>query len=389
MRDSGALHRPEVAAAFRKVPRERFLPGTDLATAYTDEALVTRRDPDGVPISSSSQPSMMAIMLEQLAPAPGDAVLEIGAGTGYNAALLAELVGDNGRVVTIDIDPAVVAEAREHLAACGYHAVQVRCADGVDGDPEGAPYDRIIATVGVPDIAPAWTHQLAPGGRLVLPLDLRGPQCSVAFERRGDHLASVSVVDCGFVRLRGPHATGERIFSLRPGVWLRAMGTASVDVAGLAQALDRPTARVEAGSELTSRELFGPLGLRLSAAEPGIALLIEDAGAGRRRFGGRQRRDGKAVTPAVIAGDSMAVLWHDSTDRLVVAGYGPGGDHVVSRVLAHMDRWDAAGRQGSDSVRIEAYPPGTPVSGTYVIDKPHSRLLLTWPGPAPRGTVEL
>ncbi|HWC83884.1 MAG TPA: methyltransferase domain-containing protein, partial [Pseudonocardiaceae bacterium] len=93
-------------------------------------------------------PTVVAMMLGQLDPQPGENVLEIGAGTGYNAALLAELVGDTGQVTTIDIDLNVTAHARATLADTGYDQVRVITADGALGDPDHAPYDKIIVTVG-------------------------------------------------------------------------------------------------------------------------------------------------------------------------------------------------------------------------------------------------
>ena len=201
-----------VARAMRAVPRHLFLPGTDPELAYRNEPIVTRRSADGQPTSSSSQPTIMAYMLDQLDVAPGQRVLEIGAGTGYNAALLAHLVGAAGTVVTVDLDEEVADQARAHLAAAGYPDVTVLAADGAAGYPPGAPYDRIIATVGVSDLAPAWREQLGPGGRIVVPLDLRGSQRSVAFEWDGTSWQSRSVIPCGFMRMRGtlagPNAPG-------------------------------------------------------------------------------------------------------------------------------------------------------------------------------------
>jgi protein-L-isoaspartate(D-aspartate) O-methyltransferase len=144
----------------------------------------------------------MGIMLEQLGLEPGHKVLEIGAGTGYNAALMAHIVGETGQVVTVDIDEDLVEAAREHLRAAGCEQVQVVCADGGYGYPDLAPFDRIILTVGAPDITPAWWEQLKPAGRIVLPLMLKGSMKSVAFERVEDHLRSLSVQDCGFIQLR-------------------------------------------------------------------------------------------------------------------------------------------------------------------------------------------
>src|SRR3954447_7009598 len=135
LRQAGHVRSERVAAAFEAVPRHVFLPGMDAERAYRDEAHPTKWDADGRPVSSSSQPAIMAIMLEQLAVEPGRRVLEIGAGTGYNAALLAHLTGRDGSVVSVNIDAEVVDAARAHLAACGAGGVDVVHADGGFGWP--------------------------------------------------------------------------------------------------------------------------------------------------------------------------------------------------------------------------------------------------------------
>ncbi len=99
-------------------------------------------------------------MLEMLDLQPGQHVLEIGAGTGYAAALMAHLVGETGQVVTIDLDEDIVNDARGHLKAAGIEHVQVICGDGALGWEEAAPYDRVVLTVGASDIAPAWREQI-------------------------------------------------------------------------------------------------------------------------------------------------------------------------------------------------------------------------------------
>src|SRR5881409_720853 len=156
-----AIKDSRVEAAFRAVPRHLFLPDVPLAEAYRNEAIPTKIV-DGEAVSSSSQPEIMAIMLEQLQLEPGHRVLEIGAGTGYNAALMAHIVGKSGQVVTVDIDEDIVESARQHLAAAGFERVQVVRADGASGYSEAAPYDRIILTVSAGDITPAWREQLKP-----------------------------------------------------------------------------------------------------------------------------------------------------------------------------------------------------------------------------------
>ncbi|RPH69085.1 methyltransferase domain-containing protein, partial [bacterium] len=203
LKEKGIIQTPRVEAAFRAVLRHHFVPGTPLEQVYSDRVIAAKKDEEGRWLSSSSQPAIMAIMLEQLGLEPGQRVLEIGAGTGYNAALMAHILGEAGQVVTVEIDQDLTEAARDHLAAAGYERVRAVCADGGYGYPEAAPYDRIILTVASGDLTPAWLEQLKPGGRIVLPLTLRGSMKSIAFERADDHLVSLSTKDCGFIPLRG------------------------------------------------------------------------------------------------------------------------------------------------------------------------------------------
>jgi len=203
---NGCITTTAVEAAFRAVPRHLFLPSMPPEHVYQDQAIPTKYA-EGIALSSSSQPTIMATMLEQLALAPGHRVLEIGAGTGYNAALIADIVGDTGQVITMDVDEDIVAQAREHLAVAGCNQVTVVQGDGAFGYLPSAPYDRIILTVGAWDITPAWEEQLAPQGRLVLPLTLLpGLMLSVAVERVDQGFQSVSAKPCFFMPLRGAHA---------------------------------------------------------------------------------------------------------------------------------------------------------------------------------------
>ncbi len=143
--------------------RERWLRG-----AYADTPLATRLR-DGELVSSSSQPSLMAMMLAELRVTDGDRVLEIGAGTGYNAALLAHRLGDDDLVTTVDLEPEITEAARQHLAAAGHRPVVVT-GDGARGVPERAPFDRVVATCALPSIPRAWLAQCRPGARILTPL---------------------------------------------------------------------------------------------------------------------------------------------------------------------------------------------------------------------------
>lgn len=179
--------------------RERWVRG-----AYEDVPLATRLR-DGELISSSSQPSLMARMLVALGVADGDRVLEIGAGTGYNAALLAHRLGDDDLVTTVDLEPEITESARCHLAAAGYRPAVVT-GDGARGVPERAPYDRIIATCALPSVPRAWVAQCTEGARILTPvatglltLTVRGGGCA-----EGRFLPSAAF----FVPLRGVARAG-------------------------------------------------------------------------------------------------------------------------------------------------------------------------------------
>jgi protein-L-isoaspartate(D-aspartate) O-methyltransferase len=191
LRGEGAIHSEQVAQAFLSVPREVFVPfffvqegftwikrTADLYEGdawidaiYLNDALVTLIDEKNWPTSSSSAPIVMAMMLEVLEIQPGMRVLEIGTGSGYNAALLSSLVGDPSLVTTIDIEESL-ARSAEQVLHKRVGSVSVHVGDGRLGVPERAPYDRIVATASAPCIPQAWYEQLAPGGRLVM--DLQG-----------------------------------------------------------------------------------------------------------------------------------------------------------------------------------------------------------------------
>lgn len=186
--DRGDIETPEWHAAITGVPRHAFVPrayeqdntgqwtGWETAAhwdrVYAPKTLVTalesrRGYPE--PVSSSTNPELMARMLEILDVRDDHRVLEIGTGTGYHTALLAHRLGDHA-VYSVDLDPALVDSARGHLAEIGRHP-QLAAGDGAQGWPDGGSFDRIIATCAITAIPPAWIDQLADGGRIVAPLD--------------------------------------------------------------------------------------------------------------------------------------------------------------------------------------------------------------------------
>ena len=152
---------PTVLAAMRRVPRHRFVPETESARAYEDDPL-----PIGYG-QTVSQPSLVGLMLEALKLSGDDKVLEVGTGSGYQAALLAEIVTT---VCTIEILEPLAQQARKTLEELGYSRVQVRTGDGYRGWPEDAPFDAIVVSAAPDDIPQALLEQLAIGGRLILPV---------------------------------------------------------------------------------------------------------------------------------------------------------------------------------------------------------------------------
>ncbi len=191
------LSDPRVEAAMRKVARDAFVPARWLSIAYDDTPVPLTEE------ATVSAPHMVALLLEALDPREGDHLLEIGAGMGYLAALLAELVGPAGRVDAIEIDPGLASEATQRLAALGYDTVaHVRVGDGHEGLPEQAPFDGIVVSCATPDLALAWTSELREGGRLVAPVGSTFEQILVTYTRHGRSGRVVQGVPCRFVPLR-------------------------------------------------------------------------------------------------------------------------------------------------------------------------------------------
>jgi protein-L-isoaspartate(D-aspartate) O-methyltransferase len=201
---------PEIEQAFRSTERHLFLPGIPLAEAYGDNAIVTQRV-NSVSTSSSSQPSLMAIMLQQLSLEPGNRVLEIGAGTGFNAALMGKLVGDGGKVTTIEIDADIADTARKAISDAGLRNVNVIHGDGRRGYAPDGPYDRIILTAAARQFSAAWWDQLAQGGVLVGPLFLRNVQWGSCLRKTGDALVNEGFMVVAFMSLRNENDNGDGV----------------------------------------------------------------------------------------------------------------------------------------------------------------------------------
>ncbi|WP_344838726.1 methyltransferase, FxLD system [Actinocorallia longicatena] len=382
LRQRGVLHDPQVEAAMLAVPRHQFLPEVSIERAYSGESVVTHRDEKGAATSSASESAIIATMLEMLQLRPGQHVLEIGAGTGYNAALLSHLVGPEGRVTTVDIDPDVTAEAARHLRESGYTSVEVVTGDGEVGHAATAPFDRIVATAGAWDVPAAWKEQLAPDGLIVVPLRLRGLTRAVALRREGEIWRSTGMTECGFMPMRGAGAgTGveqQTRLTGDAGVWIRTDEGLHAHPERLGAAL--ATSPVVEWTGVVTRTV-DDLDLWLSA-QPGFSRLIVS----------REAVEGGLVDPiypwgsmAVITDDSLAYVLQrpagvnadgKPTIELGIAAYGPRDRELTDQVTERIGAWKKE-RTALGHVWIELHAAEGPVpDGLLIIPKRDSRVVV-------------
>jgi protein-L-isoaspartate(D-aspartate) O-methyltransferase len=297
--------------------------------------------------------------------------------------MMSWLASPEGQVTTVDIDPDVTERARRLLDAAGYERVNVVLADADNGVAEYAPYDRIIVTVGAWDIPPAWVDQLAPSGRLVVPLRMRGLTRSLELEREGDHLVSRSAMICGFVPMQGAGANREQLVSL--------CGTKAEvrfddnwpgeQVPDLEGVLDTERAEAWTGVAIGGMESFETLQLWLAAAFPGF---------GKLRANTDQRSvlvddDNMWFDCAAVADDSVTYL----TTRRVEPGvsefgahaFGPYATDLADKMAEQVRMWDREQRHGPGP-SFAVWPLSTPderLPEGLVINKRHHRITISWP----------
>jgi protein-L-isoaspartate(D-aspartate) O-methyltransferase len=373
---------PVLEKAFRTVPRHLFVAeGTPLEVTYAvDRSVAIKRDADGVVISSTSAAYIQARMIEQAELGPGMSVLEIGSG-GFNAALLAEVVGLGGRVVSVDIDPEVTDRASELLDAAGYGGrVTVVQADAEGGLPDLEPVDAILVTVGAWDLAPTWLDHLSPGGTLVVPLRMNGVTRTIGFRREGDHLVSASAEVAGFVPMQGGGAHDERVFLLPDGhghhVKLRFDEDVPPDLGLLDGVL--ATGRAEAWSGVTVEHgvSFADLHLWFAAFLPGFCKLTADDGIELADEGERWFPFG------VVLGDSFAYLIvrplpDGGGVEFGARAYGVHGETAAVAMVEQIQAWDRGGAPTFTYWPTEAgHPEFAP--DTAVLVKAHGLATISW-----------
>ncbi|MFD7003042.1 methyltransferase, FxLD system [Streptomyces mirabilis] len=382
-----------VQQALRTVPRHRFAPETDLKTAYDDDlAVVTRRNDTGQATSSVSAAWLHADMIESLRLRPGANVYEAGSG-GYNAELLAHVIGPDGQVVTGDIDPHVVRRTRRLTAEAGSGRVTAFQGDAALGAPAHlvprGGFDGSLITYNVWDIAPAWREQLAEGGRLVVPLEMHGYTRAIAFQRRGDVLHARRFTHCGFIRAQGEHARTTPVVDLLSGeLRIRFEDNAPASTEGLEEALRGPRHEVATGVTIGPGFYFGSLQLYAATTLPSFCRLAayKDKGTGVTGIA----QDGDA--PAILGDGSLAYLIHVQTRHgdspaekeweFFVHAFGDQGPQLAEQLAATARTWDRNVRDGAKPV-LTVHPAGTPdrrLPAGDVLDKPLSRLVFQWPG---------
>ena len=384
----GLVLNAEVRRALLTVPRHLFAEDdADLEAAYKDQdAIVTKRNDRGLALSSLSAPWLQALMIRQAAVEPGLRVLEIGSG-GYNAALLREVVGDNGHVVTLDIDPEVTDRATRTLTAAGYRDIEVITADAEYPLTPPQTFDAIIVTVGAWDIPLAWSAQLAPDGRLVVPLRTHGITRSWALEHQNDALVSVNQLMCGFVPMQGAGAFRRAYVPLLPDdrAGLRQDEDDDTDLGELTGVLSQPRAEAWSGVTIGPLTTFADLDLWLATTMPGSCLITAH----------QQAIDAGTVslswahgTPALADGPNLAYRSKprplggpEKLHEFGVTAHGPDAAAVAQTMAEHIQAWDKAGRP---SPHLTALPAGTSDADLppgHVLDKRHTRLVISWQTP--------
>lgn len=392
IRANGHARTSEAEAALRTVPRHLFVPKASLQEAYADAPVNTKFDTDGkTAISCASQPGVVALMLDQLGAQPGDKVLELGAGTAYNAALMAYQVGEAGHVTTIDVDEDIVEGARANLAAAGITNVEVITRDGALGHPEGAPYDRIIATVGAHGIPHAWLDQLAPGGRIVVPQRLKGSVSrSIAYEQHDGRWVSLGSEMNTFMPLRRGIADDDRRvipLSTDGTVRLQAPAGQHADADALAGVLEQP--RVEHWTGVTVRAMESPewMELFVSCSVPSglIRMLFPQAAKGTHLS-----EDPYPSSTAAIDKGAVTYLARRLSDEKTaeggklwefgVIGHGPGSDELTAHVADAVQTWDREyrGREATFEIQPLDAPAIERRPGRFALETPLNRIVIDW-----------
>ncbi|CUU60923.1 protein-L-isoaspartate(D-aspartate) O-methyltransferase [Parafrankia irregularis] len=370
-----------VEAAMRTVPRELFLPDLPPEAAYQDQAVVTKRDIYKNPVGSVSQPSVVAAMLEALRVEPGQRILELGSG-GYEAALLARLTGRTGSVVSLDLEETVVRRTHECLGTAGYTGITALVSNGRFGFGLRAPYDRIVVTFDTPDVPQDWFDQLVEGGRIIIPLHLRGLTHTVAFAKVGGILTSDAIRPFAFGPMQGFGVPRRTTVTLAGGARLDVGPDQDVDVDALCAALAGPRHTVGTGVIVAPDDtlLLSSLDLWLATAQPTLGRLHTDTPTYQT---GPVTETIPPGAPAIWTDATLAflALGHTTGDGLEIGviAYGPDRTRLADQLAHDVRVWNTEHR--GELPTIHVYPRGvvekSPPPGRR-FDLPSAQVLISW-----------
>jgi protein-L-isoaspartate(D-aspartate) O-methyltransferase len=345
----GYLSAPHLEAAFANVPRHLFLPGVAESRAYSDVAISLDYDLSGEVLCSAPIPGMIARLLEQARLAAGQNLLEIGTGTGYTAALLHHIVGDTGRVTTLEIERQIARRAQDHLQRAVVSDVAVVNEDGAFGYAPRAAYDRIVSSVGIWDMPLAWVRQLKPQGLITAPVWLDGLQVSAAFTLQPDgSLYSEDVSPSAFVYIRGA-AAGPRVRKRigSTALTLIADDVDQIDSAALYVLLSADDEASRLSAALNSCDYwYGFLPYMMLHEDKNAIFALYDITHGSKAYG--------------MEGEGFALFTPASA--CFVPYYGLGfvqnfaGADAYLQVEAYLDAWQRAGHPGIDRLRLRLIP---------------------------------
>lgn len=339
LRAAGAIRTDAVEAAFAAVPRHRFLPhfrfradeyridadtipdDEVLNLTYANNALLTHTGQDGDPPSSSSAPSIMAKMLDAADLAPGQRILEIGAGTGYNAALIHHITG--APVVTVEAGRQAATEAGDAIHRIDLDdQVRVIHGDGYDGHRDGAPYDRVIVTCGIAGVPPLWLDQLAADAVIIAPIAHAGVHPILAVHRTADDQLLGRVLLWGDFMPAAGHLRPASLFHHDPTVDIPATDVRHIPDAG-------PVLDQAAYQDLWC--YLGAHDTRITRAYPDTNVFDLAAGV------------------CALVDPETGTTWIHRDGTLTLAGDRQLADHLTRLI----DQWHADGRPASTEWRVD------------------------------------
>jgi protein-L-isoaspartate(D-aspartate) O-methyltransferase len=311
-----------------------------LPALYADRPLVLSGDDDANILSTISQPSFVLRMLDMLQLQPGQTVFELGAGSGWNAALMGHLVGPEGRVFSLELIPEVATAAAEAVQTLGLTNVNIVAADGGDGCPTGAPYDRAIFTAGAYDLPRAFYDQLRDGGLLMAVIKVEGGGDTLAVLRKtNNYFKSIDSMSCAFVQLRGKH----QVDGLEPAAPESLPGWPELQ------------------KQEVSRSHFWWAGKGQESLAWRTMAIRFFLGISEPRF--RAFKTGK--TPTRPQEELYFGLWDHERRSLVLAQddylIAYGNDSARQQLLQKVRHWVDLGMPSAASFKLAVYPAGSPV----------------------------